>query len=256
MPQYMTGTLDGPVDVTPQTAQEFDRVIRSRRSVRVFLPNVAIPSTVVQSCLDQALLAPNSSNMQTWQIHRISSTSSIRLGMNKACLSQPAARTASDLFVFVARPDQWKNARRQWSEHLLALGPKAPKGLKKYYGTIIPVVYMTGPFGLMAAIKKILFSVLGLFKPIPRGPITWKDVTHVASKSVALSAMTFMYALRAQGYDSCPMEGFDANRVRKLLKLPCSAHVVMIVGAGKRAPEGVYGERIRFNREQFLTEWA
>lgn len=49
-----------------------------------------------------------------------------------------------------------------------------------------------------------------------------------------------MLALRAHGFDSCPMEGFDAKRVARLLKLPADAEIVMGVGAGERASDGAY----------------
>ena len=42
-----------------------------------------------------------------------------------------------------------------------------------------------------------------------------------------------MMALVAQGYDSCPMEGFDQNRVKKILKLNSKSHIVMVLGVGK-----------------------
>ena len=44
-----------------------------------------------------------------------------------------------------------------------------------------------------------------------------------ATKSTALAAQTLMLGVRAYGYDSCPMEGFDDKRVRKILKLNSKA---------------------------------
>lgn len=48
-----------------------------------------------------------------------------------------------------------------------------------------------------------------------------------ATKSTALAAQNLMLALRAHGYDSCPMEGFDEHRVKKLLNLPGKGLVTM-----------------------------
>jgi len=73
-----------------------------------------------------------------------------------------------------------------------------------------------------------------------------------AIKSTALAAENLMLAFRAYGYDSCPMEGMDEKRVSKLLKLPGDAEVVMVVGAGERADDGVYFPRVKFNRENFI----
>lgn len=45
--------------------ENFKKVIQSRRSVRKFTDK-AIPTEVLDDCLDMALLAPNSSNLQPW----------------------------------------------------------------------------------------------------------------------------------------------------------------------------------------------
>ena len=45
--------------------ENFKKVIQSRRSVRKFTDK-AIPAEVLDDCLDMALLAPNSSNLQPW----------------------------------------------------------------------------------------------------------------------------------------------------------------------------------------------
>ena len=50
------------------------------------------------------------------------------------------------------------------------------------------------------------------------------------------------------------MEGFDAQRVQKILNLPKDAYVVMVIGAGEKAPNGIYGPRIRFERSSFIKE--
>ena len=73
-----------------------------------------------------------------------------------------------------------------------------------------------------------------------------------AVKSTALAAENMMLGFRAHGFDTCPMEGFDERRVRKLLKLPDDAIVTMILGVGRRAPNGIYHRRYRFPREEFV----
>jgi len=75
-----------------------------------------------------------------------------------------------------------------------------------------------------------------------------------ATKSTALAAQTLMLSLRAHGYDSCPMEGFDEKRVRKIMALPSKASVIMFVAAGKRSEKGIYNTQYRFDREKFVHE--
>ena len=47
------------------------------------------------------------------------------------------------------------------------------------------------------------------------------------------------------------MEGFDEPRVKHLLGLPGSAHIVMIIAAGKRAEGGVM-PLYRFDRNLYV----
>jgi nitroreductase len=94
---------------------------------------------------------------------------------------------------------------------------------------------------------------VGFFKVVPREPISSFGLELWSVKSCALACENLMLAFRAHGYDTCPMEGFDAVKVKKAMKLSRKEKIVMIVGAGKRAEGGIYGPRIRFPKEQFLN---
>jgi nitroreductase len=59
-----------------------------------------------------------------------------------------------------------------------------------------------------------------------------------------------MISMAAIGYDTCPMEGSDTWRVKRLLDLPRGAEINMIVSCGIRKPEGVYGKRFRVPFDQ------
>ncbi len=228
--------------------EEFRKVVMSRRSVRRF-DDTPIPDAVLQDCLDMALLAPNSSNLQPWEFHVIK-TPALKKELAVACLNQNAARTAQELVVIVARLETWKEhcdmMLDNWPEETV------PKVVQSYYGRLAKVYYNQGPLNILGIGKRALAAVTGLKRAVPRGPFTHADMKVWAAKTVALGAENFMLAMRAHGFDTCPMEGFDARRVNKMLKLPPDAFVVMVVGCGKRAPDGVYHARIRFARERFI----
>ena len=75
-----------------------------------------------------------------------------------------------------------------------------------------------------------------------------------AHKSTALACENLMLSLRAFGYDSCPMEGMDSKRIKNLLGLTSPAEISMVISAGKRAENGVYGKQFRFNKNYFIHE--
>ncbi len=72
----------------------------------------------------------------------------------------------------------------------------------------------------------------------------------VAHKSAGLAAQNFMISLAAIGYDTCPMEGSDTTRVKKILDLPWGAEISMVIGCGVRDEKGVYGPRFRVPFEE------
>lgn len=172
----------------------------------------------------------------------------------KACLSQPAASTASELIVCIARTNTWRENAKKMLKVLESQGNKVPQTALDYYKKLVPLAYTQGLFSIVGTIKRPILFLRGLKTPTPRNPVSNSDMVLWASKTCALAAENLMLALRAYSFDSCPMEGFDSKRVEKILDLPSDSHVVMVIAAGKRAANGIYGPRIRFERENFIKE--
>ncbi len=236
-------------------AEEFFKVINSRRSVRVYKDD-PVPGAIMTRSLQAALLAPNSSNLQCWEFYWVK-TPEKKAQLVKACLGQPAASTAPELVVAVARTKTWNWARKEMKkifDETEKSGTKVPASARAYYEKLVPFVYCQGPLGAWGLIKKCLVWSMGWFKVIPREPTSKAQLKIWAVKTTALACENFMLAMRAQGYDTCPMEGYDSARIRRILKLPCDAVPVMVISAGKRAKGGIYGPRIRFPSENFIKE--
>ncbi len=234
--------------------------INYRRSVRVYDAEKSIDKKIVRNCIELACLAPNSSNMQLWEFYHITSKDIIDK-MAPFCFNQNAARTAQQLVVFVTRKDLWKQRAKSNLKFIDSnFGKNNPKSKQSkrektargYYGKIIPFAYgdFLGAFGFL---KYLLVSVIGLFKPIYR-QVKNSDMRTVAHKTCGLAAQNFMISMAAEGYDTCPMEGSDTFRIRKLLGLPFGAEINMVVSCGIRKPEGVYGKRFRIPFEEVYTE--
>lgn len=230
--------------------EAFRALVNARRSIRKFTTE-QIPDAVVEDCLDMALLAPNSSNLQTWEFYRIK-TPELKKEIATACFSQPAATTAAELIVCVANPSSWRAHCKQMLAYFKSLPVETPKSALTYYSKLAPFVYTVGWLNYFTPYKWFFNTIVGVFRAVPREPISSFDMNLWAAKSCALACENLMLAFRAHGYDTCPMEGYDSHRVRKAMRLSSSKKIVMIVGAGKRADGGVYGPRVRFPREQFV----
>ena len=158
-----------------------------------------------------------------------------------------------EIIVAVACPEMWRTTRKLMLQAFEEQDEvKTPNAAIQYYNKIVPLAYDQGPLGIKGAIKKVVLFFMGLKKPTPRGPASKSDMRTWAHKSTALACQNLMLAFRSYGYDSCPMEGLDENRVHDLLELPGSAKICMAISVGKRAKNGIYGPRIRFDRELFV----
>jgi Nitroreductase len=212
-----------------------------------------VPENVIPRCLASAQLAPNSSNSQVGRAHWVRHPEKRReLAPHVHGPTGPPSLLQSS-WIFVARPDRWRE-HNEWMIRRLKSDPKTPaKGLQ-YFEKITKLVYTLGPWGVFRPFKWLWFTVRGWSTPTPREPLSLAQLATWAHKSTALACAHYMLALRAEGYDSCPMEGFDAWRVRRLLGLPRGAKITMVISAGRRAEGGVYGPRFRFDLDTFVKE--
>ena len=225
--------------------------IEYRRSVRKYL-DVELDEEKVKNCIKNATLAPNSSNMQLWEFYHVTDNETLKK-LSKACFDQNAAKTAINMVVFVARRDKWRERAKYNLDFLEDMFDKQEKkGIdverrrkvsRRYYKKLMPTIY-TDFLGIVGYYKKILSFFIGLFRPIYR-EVLFSDTRVITHKSVALAAENFMLSMAEIGYDTCPMEGSDTSRVKKILNLPSKAEITMIIGCGIRAENGVYTERFR-----------
>ncbi len=223
----------------------FYEAVETRRSVRSFLPD-PVPQDVLDRALDAALKAPSSSNLQPWRFIVLESPEA-RAGGIKACLDQAPATTAPLLVALVARPWSWRRHRDEILRIQTARGTLRPSQAA-YYRKLIPLFYTHGPLNLLGFWKPAVSRIVSLFRPFPR-LLTRTGVRLTAHKTTALAAATFMLALRAEGYDSCPMEGFDPYRAAKVLGLAHGEEVNMFFAVGKRAEGGIWFERALMPRD-------
>ncbi len=231
----------------------FNEIVNARRSVRIF-DSEKIPAAVIDLALENAMLAPNSSNLQPWEFYWVKSEEK-KKELAQICLSQAGAQTASELIVCVARTKTWKKLCKYQLEQLEKLqsnGVEVPKAAFHYYRKIAPFAYENGYFNLLGIFKKLLFFFIGLKKPMIRGPASEKDLQIWAVKTTALACENFMLSIQASGYNSLPMEGFDKVRLHRLLGLASDAVTVMVIAVGKEKVGAPSIPRIRMNQNAFV----
>ncbi|MDO9261974.1 MAG: nitroreductase family protein, partial [Flavobacteriaceae bacterium] len=171
----------------------FEEALQFRRAVRTYDAEKPIDTAIVKKCIEQATLAPSSSNMQLWEFHHIISKETNKK-LAEYCFDQGAAKTAQEMVVFVVRKDLWKKRAQsnlQFFKNIFGDKPisqysKREKFALNYYQKLIPLTYADF-LGILGYLKYAVYWIIGLFRPIYREARS-KDIRVVAHKSAALAA--------------------------------------------------------------------
>ncbi|HPW34725.1 MAG TPA: nitroreductase family protein, partial [Candidatus Paceibacterota bacterium] len=224
-------------------------ILEYRRSVRYFDESKELDTEKVKRCIELATLAPNSSNMQLWEFYHITDLEILKK-ISHACLDQNATKTAKQIVVFITRRDLHRKRSKAIlefeKENIARYSPPEKqerrwKDRQIYYNRLMPFMYSRF-FRLLGFFRKILATSISLFRPMVTS-VSESDMRVVVHKTCGLAAQTFMMAMAEIGYDTCPLEGFDSRRVKKLLKLPCSAEINMVIPCGiRKGTRGIWGE--------------
>lgn len=232
-------------------------ILEYRRSVRYFDESKELDTEKVKRCIELATLAPNSSNMQLWEFYHITDPEILKK-ISHACLDQNATKTAKQIVVFITRRDLHRKRSKAIlefeKENIARYSPPEKqerrwKDRQIYYNRLMPFMYSRF-LRLLGFFRKILATSISLFRPMVTS-VSESDMRVVVHKTCGLAAQTFMMAMAEIGYDTCPLEGFDSRRVQKLLKLPCSAEINMVIPCGiRKGTRGIWGERFRVPFEE------
>ena len=150
----------------------------------------ALDDDKVKDCIQQATLAPTSSNLQLWEFYHVTDKEKCK-EIAKACFNQGAAKTANQLVVVVARRDLWRSRAKANYTYLSevfktanSFNPARKKMALYYYGKLIPTLYSTF-FGIKGWIVFMFSQIVGLFRPMYRQNRR-SDLRVVAQKSAGI----------------------------------------------------------------------
>ena len=176
--------------------------IYRRRSVKHFDPDHRISPEEEQKLFEATIQSPTSFNIQHWRFV-ILRDPDLRLKIRKEFGNDQAQMTdASLLILFTADLNAWKKSpERYWVN--------APEEVQKI------IVDWMGPF---------------------HDGREWLQRDE-AQRSIGMAMQTLMLAAQDLGYDSCPMIGFDIDKVAGLIRLPEDHVMGPMVAVGKGIKE-------------------
>ena len=180
---------------------DVSEAIRSRRAVKHFDPNHRIEDTEVDALIEAAMQSPTSFNIQHWRFVVVRNRE-LRKQIRAAGNDQAQMTDASLLIVMTADVDAWKKEPQRYWRH-------AP-----------------------APVAELLVNWMG---PFHEGrPQLQRDE---AMRSIGMAMQTIMLAAQEMGYDSCPMIGFDFDKVAELIRLPDDHCLGPMIAVGKRTQD-------------------
>lgn len=183
---------------THPTIMDVIQAIDERRAIKHYDPEHTMPETDLAELIRLTKLAPSSFNIQNYRLLVIRDKD-LRQQIRAAAWDQAQVTDASVLFILCADTEA----------HLA--DPSA------YWGH---------------APQEVQDILSPMIKPFYEG----KDrlIRDEAIRSSALAGMTLMLAAKGLGYDSCPMIGFDAEKVAELVKLPKGTIISFMIPVGKQ----------------------
>ena len=195
--------------------------IEARRSVKHYDPDHVMPEEDLAELIRLTKLAPSSFNMQNYRI-LVVRDAEVRQQIRGAAWDQPQVTDASVLFILCADlTAHQENPSTYWAH--------APQEVQDILGPMI--------------------------QPFYEGKDTL--IRDEAMRSSALAGMTLMLAAEDMGYDSCPMIGFDGEKVAELINLPQHYALSFMIPVGKQAKPGWdRGDRLADDRVVAYDKFA
>ena len=176
----------------------FDAIYQ-RRAIKHFDPEHQLTNEEESKILEAAIQAPTSFNIQHWRFVIVRDPALRQRIRTEFGNDQAQMTDASLLIVMTADTMAWaKEPRRYWQN--------APQ-----------------------EVCDLLVNWMG---PFHEGR-EWLQRDE-AQRSIGLAMQTIMLSAKAMGYDSCPMIGFDIDKVAELINLPDDHVMGPMVAIGKK----------------------
>ncbi|MFF5995854.1 nitroreductase family protein [Lysinibacillus sp. KU-BSD001] len=202
---------------------EFTKLIEKRRSANNFIEGVTVTPQDLKPIFDDVKLAPSAFNLQHAEYITVLNPE-LKEQLREAAYGQYKVHSAAGAIVVTADRYAYKQTARL-NEGLKNLG-------------VINDCQLTQLVADNAAFYE------------ERGEEFMKED---AIRNASLSAMLFMLAAKNRGWDTCPMIGFNQQKVREILSIPVTHEIVMMITIGKEKEQSRNLRGYRKPVNEFVT---
>ncbi len=207
------------------TEKSLSQTISARRATSSF-DGSPVPDADLKKIIEAGLQAPSGYNMQPWRFVVVRSPEQ-RRRLRGASYNQAKVEEASAVIVACGDADGWRNGDL---EEMLRLGRAGgmPENYAEQAKTYIPEYLSNHP-----------------------------NLPMWLTRQVMIAFTTMMLMAEALGYDTAPMEGFEEEKVREILRLPLSYTVVALLAIGHTKGPGKFaGGRFSMGRTVSSEEYG
>lgn len=207
------------------TEKPLSQVIQERRATPSF-DGAEMPDEDLKRIIEAGLHAPSGYNMQPWRFIVIR-TAEQKKRLRAASFNQAKVEEASVMIVACGDADGWRNGDL---EEMLRLGREG--GMSESYAAQAEAT-------------------------IPNYLSNHPNIVMWLNRHVMIAFTHMLLMAETLGYDTAPMEGYEEDKVRDVLKLPLSYHVVALLGIGHlQGPDKHNGGRFDMARTVFAEEYG
>lgn len=200
----------------------YQDVVRSRRSVRDFMPDVEIPKEELMAIIEEAMFAPNSTNLNSWRFLIVTEKEQ-KEALYEVSMQQPAVKGAAAVIILLGDLTAYTMANAD------EISAKAVA-----QGTMTEEIR-----------QGINENVSWYYDVSEEQKREWLMLDQ------GLVAMQLMLSAKDRGYDTVAMSGFETEAVRKLFNI--EDHLVngLIIPIGKVQTPGF--ETVRRDVSEVVT---
>lgn len=199
-------------------------VLLERRATNHFKSD-PVPDEFLNAILQLGAQAPSGYNLQPWRFIVVRDEEN-RKRLQQVAFSQPKIAEAPVVIIAVGMKEAWKQTADEVFQEGAERGAGNPAQVEAYKQQAI-------------------------------GFVSSMDLVMWVNRHTMIALTTMMLVAEAYGFDTAPMEGFDAAGVKREFKLPEEAEVVALLAIGRAAePDKAYPGRFPLNRIVFAERYG
>jgi nitroreductase len=204
--------------------KDITRILLERRATNHFTDE-EVPDEILDAILKLGAQAPSGYNLQPWRFIVVREAEN-RKRLQQVAFGQPKVGEAPVVVIALGMKEEWKETADEVFREGAARGLGNPETVEKA--------------------KQGALKFLSGFDPA-----VW------VNRHVMIAFTTMMLVAEAYGFDTAPMEGFDAAGVKREFNVPDEAEVVALLAIGRaQPPDKVYPGRFPIERIAFSERYG